>query len=119
MKRRPKAALKPRNIVLSITICGAICLAGVGYVWAKSQVYALGKEMKALEVQLEDLKHANARLQQNYATLCSPRELDAAVARLNLGLAAPRPDQIVRLVEPPREADREEKNYASNLLNGN
>lgn len=108
MKRRQRTALKPKNVIASIAICTVVCLAGVGYVWAKSQVYGLGREIKALEMRLDELRRTNALMRQTYATMCAPRELDAAVRRLNLGLAMPRPDQIVRLREPAAAV----KNYA-------
>ena len=111
MKRRQKPPLKPKNVILSIGVCAAICLAGVGYVWAKAQVFKLGKEIKVLEMRLDELRRGNVLLKQSYAAMCSPRELDAAVRRLELGLATPRADQIVRIEEPPAER---EKAYASN-----
>ena len=110
MRRRQKPALKPKYVICSIAVCAAVCLAGVGYVWAKSQVYGLGREIKALEMRLDELKRTNALMRQAYATMCNPRELDAAVQRLKLGLAAPRPDQIVRIQEPRAN---EETNYAA------
>lgn len=100
MKRRERSNLKPRYVVLSITLCAAVCLAGIGYIWAKAQVYHLGQEIKTFETRLDEIKRENAQLRQSYASECNPRELDAAVRRLNLGLAAPRADQIVRLPEP-------------------
>jgi cell division protein FtsL len=111
MKQRRKTALKAKNVILSIAICTAVCLAGVGYIWAKSQLYGLGREIKRLETKLDELKRTNALMHQAYAAMSSPRELDAAVRRLNLGLAAPRPDQIVRMREP---VPQRETNYAAN-----
>jgi hypothetical protein len=110
MRARTKTALKPKQVIVSITICVAVCLAGIGYIWAKAQVYGLGREIKGLETRLDDLKRTNALLSQSYATMCSPRELDLAVRRLNLGLTMPRPDQIVRMQEPLVE---QEKSYAA------
>lgn len=111
MKRRQKSALKPKQVILSIIVCGAIGLAGLGYVWAKAQVHSLGRDIKKLETHLDELRRTNALMRQAYATLCSPRELDAAVRKLDLGLAAPRPDQIVRIEEP---GGRPEQNFAAN-----
>jgi hypothetical protein len=100
MSRRKSARLKPKTILLSIVICGAVCLAGIGYVWAKTQVWDLSREIKRLETRRDELKRANDGLQRTYAAMCTPRELDARVKRLNLGLYAPQPDQIVRIPEP-------------------
>jgi hypothetical protein len=86
--------------MLSIAICGAVCLAGIGYIWAKTQVWGLSREMKALETRRDELKRANNTLERTYAAMCTPRELDARAKLLNLGLVAPQPDQFVRLPEP-------------------
>jgi hypothetical protein len=100
MSRRKAAPLKPATIVASICICAAVCLAGIGYVWAKTQVWRLSREIKGLETRRDELRRINDSLQRTYAAMCTPRELDARVKRLNLGLIAPQPDQIVRLAEP-------------------
>jgi hypothetical protein len=115
MSRRKSAPLKPQAVVTTIVVCAAVCLAGIGYVWAKSQVWTLGREMKALEVRRDDLKRANDALSRKYAGMCTPRELELRVKQLNLGLAQPRPDQFVRLAEPATLARKkaEGKLYAS------
>lgn len=115
MKNRERTNLKPRNVVLAIALCAAGCLAGVGYIWAKAQVYQLGREIRTLESRLDAIKRENAQLRQSYASECNPRELDAAVRRLNLGIAAPRADQIVRLPEP---APGQTQTYASARADG-
>ena len=108
MSRRKSARLKPRNVVLSIFTCCAVCLAGIGYVWAKTQVWGLSRDIKKLETRLDELKRTNDALQRTYAAMCTPRELDARVKRLNLGLSVPRPDQILRLPEPVPGAGKAE-----------
>jgi hypothetical protein len=100
MSRRKSPPLKAKTVVVSIAICGAVCLAGIGYVWAKTQVLGLSREIKQLETRRDELRRVNDALQRTYAAMCTPRELDARVKRLNLGLATPQPDQIVRLPEP-------------------
>jgi cell division protein FtsB len=81
-------------------VCGALCLAGIGYIWAKAQVWALSKQIKTLELRRDELKRNNERLEQRYASMCTPAQLDAEVKRLKLGLIVPHPDQMVRLEEP-------------------
>jgi hypothetical protein len=113
MKRKQKSApLKTKNVVLSIAVCGFVCLAGIGYVWAKAELNALGRQMKGLETRLDELKRRNGGLVQKYAEMCSPRELTAAVRRANLDLAQPSRDRIVVLPEP---GAGEEKRYAANV----
>ena len=115
MSRRKGAPLKPKTVIVSILICSAVCLAGIGYVWAKTQVWALGREMKALEARRDELKRGNDALSRTYAAMCAPRELDARAKRLNLGLVTPQPDQFVRLQEPTPIAQQaaETKIYAA------
>lgn len=105
MRRGKGTSLKPRAVVTSIVICAAICLAGIGYVWAKSQVWKLGRKQKELEVRLEKLKHDNSVLQRQFAAMCAPAQLDFRVRELKLGLIAPNPNHIIRMPsEFPRMA---------------
>jgi hypothetical protein len=97
MKRNKSSALKPKTVISSIVVCAAVCLSGIGYVWAKSQVWGLSREIKKLEVRLDELRRDNDGLQRRYSAMCSPSNLDARVRELNLGLSAPLPSQIVRL----------------------
>jgi hypothetical protein len=97
---RKRTPLKPRNVIGSIVLCAALCLAGIGYIWAKTQVLALSREKKALEQRLEDLKKKNDVLKQTYAAMCTQGRLDESVKRLKLGLSAPQPNQIIRKAEP-------------------
>jgi cell division protein FtsL len=114
MSRRKKT-LKPRSILLIISVCAILCLAGLGYIWAKTEVYYLGKQMKSLEVKLDALRSRNEALQRDYATLCTPKELEMRIKRLNLGLVMLPPDQVIRLPEPvePRASASETKVFAS------
>jgi len=113
--RRRKSELKSKSIVVTVSICGILCLAGIGYVWAKRQLYTLGKEMKTLEVQLDQLRSDNEALQGEYAVLCTPRELERRAKELHLGLILPPTDQIIRLDEPGVQVRQrgEPKIYAS------
>lgn len=101
MRRNKASSLKPKTVLTSIVICAALCLAGIGYVWAKNEVLGLGRDQKKLEVRLEELKRRNDVLQRTYAAMCSPAKLDARVKELNLGLASPLPSQIVRFPSEP------------------
>jgi cell division protein FtsL len=112
MKRRERTHLKPGAVIFTISACTVACLAGVGYIWAKSQVYSLGREMKALETRLDEVRRENAQLRQSYASECNPRELTAAVRRHNLGIVATQIDKIVRLPDPISE-NHTIKSYAA------
>ena len=103
-------------MITSIVICAAACLAGLGYVWAKTQVWALGREQKKLELRRDELKRRNDVLQQNYAAMCDPVYLSERVRELNLGLVSPHPSQIVRMpsVEPAKKEFGQKFNVATN-----
>ena len=115
MRRNKSTALKPKTVITSVIICACVCFAGIGYVWAKTQVWGLSRDIKKLELRLEELKRDNDILQRTYAEMCAPAQLDFRVQKLNLGLAAPLPSQIVRLPNHPQPGARksEVRNYAS------
>lgn len=107
--------MKPASVITSIVICAAACLAGIGYVWVKTQVWGLGRDIKKLEVRLEELKRNNDVLQRNYAGMCSHERLRERVRELQLGLAAPLPSQIVRMpsVEPLVQLKTQQQFYVA------
>lgn len=86
--------------LVALSLCLGIGGSGVGYVWQKSQISELGRELKKREQRLADLQFSNERLRRQLATLRSPRWLDQRVRELNLGLAPAQPGQILRLREP-------------------
>ena len=100
MRRRNGTELKPKTIICGIVVCSAICLAGIGYVWAKTEVWGLGDQIKKLEHRRDELKRNNDALQRQYAAMCTPARLDERVRELQLGLAEPAVHQIVRMQEP-------------------
>jgi hypothetical protein len=81
----------------------ALCLflggSGLGYVWQIDQIHKLGDELKRAEHKYERLHRQNEVRSQVLAALQSQAELEARIKQMNLGLVAPEPDQIVRLVE--------------------
>jgi cell division protein FtsB len=81
----------------------ALCLlfggTGVGYVWQKEQINILHDRMKAVEQRHQRLRADNEQLSRVLAGLQSPAQIEARIKRIDLGMVAPQPDQIVRLVE--------------------
>src|SRR5690242_18643245 len=98
MRRRKSSSLKPKSVMGAIGVCAFVSLAGIGYIWAKTEVYALGRQIKTLEVKLDELHHTNAAMKRDFAVMCTQNELGKRVK--SLGLVAPAPDQIVRIPEP-------------------
>ena len=107
MRRRKMSALKPQSVIVILVVCGAVCLSGIGYVWAKTQVWGLSRKMKTLELALDELKRNNDALEREYAAMCTHARLEAKVKELGLGLSLPAPNQIVRLPEPVTMEERE------------
>lgn len=86
---------------------GALCvisISALGYLWQQTEIHGLGREMKQLELRLEDLRRTNERLSRRYAEMTTPGALDRQVRELGLGLVAPQPSQIVRMSEPSESA---------------
>lgn len=100
MTKRRNQRLSTKAMVLIVGGCAFLCLACVGYLHEKTIINGLGKQIKGLELRLEKMQTENQALERTYATMCSPRELDLRVRQMNLGLAAPSPEQIVRMPEP-------------------
>jgi hypothetical protein len=85
-------------------LCLVIGGSGVGYVWQKSQIDELGRQIKQRELRLTSLQDQNKKFRDQLAMLRSPAQLDQRVRELNLGLGQPQPAQIWRLPEPPATA---------------
>lgn len=117
-RKRQTSAIRFGPAVMALVLCLCLGGAGVGYVWQKNQIHALGKQIKLRENRLDDLRRQNKVRADHLAHLRSPRVLDVRVKELNLGLAPARPEQILRLVELPyvTVSDEPEKRLAS-LLN--
>jgi len=81
-------------------LCALIGGSGVGYVWQKSRIDGLSKQIKDREQKLGALEASNEKLRKQLATLRSPAQLDRRVKELNLGLAPVLPNKVWRLTEP-------------------
>ena len=80
--------------------CLLITGSAVGYVWQKSKINQLGKEIQQKKGQLQQLIITNQKLVEQYAELHEPMRLEQRAKDLNLGLQPVGPDQLVRIVEP-------------------
>jgi hypothetical protein len=81
-------------------LCFLIAGSAVGYVWQKSQIYELGRQIRAREIRLSQLRSQNQRLTDQLAILRSPVMLDQRARQLNLGLGPAQPGQVCRLPDP-------------------
>ena len=67
----------------------------VGYVWQKSQIYQLGKQIREMESHLTQLARDNQVLDRQIDDLSSKVKLELRAR--SLGLAPAQPGQVVRL----------------------
>lgn len=99
-KKGQSAAIRFGPALKAFFLCSLIAGSAVGYVWQKSQIYQLGRQMRQCEIQLGQLRSQNQSLADELAILRSPVMLDKRARQLNLGLAPAQPGQVYRLPEP-------------------
>src|SRR5580692_9506173 len=97
-QKNQSAAIRFGPALKALFLCLLIAGSAVGYVWQKSQVYQLGKQIRQMELRLTQLARDNKKLDDQLADLRSPVMLDQRAH--NLGLAPAQPMQVVRLPEP-------------------
>ena len=102
------AAIRFGPTVKAFFLCVLIGGSGVGFVWQKSQIDDLGRQIGKREARLHELNEQNKKLRDQLATMRSPQFLEARIKELNLGLAMPQPSQVWRLAEPEPAPDRKE-----------
>lgn len=97
-RKNQSASIRFGPALKALFLCLLIAGSAVGYVWQKSQIYQLGKQMREKETDLTRLKLGNQKLEDQLADLRSVVMLDQRAH--NLGLVPALPMQVVRLPEP-------------------
>jgi cell division protein FtsL len=97
-RKSQAAAIRFGPALKALFLCLLIAGSAVGYVWQKSQIYQLGKQIHQMELRLTQLSRNNKKLDDQLADLRSPVMLDQRSQ--NLGLVPAQPMQVVRLPEP-------------------
>ena len=100
-RKNQSAAIRFYPALKALFLCLLIAGLALGYVWQKSQIYQLGRQITACESRLMQIRDENQRLGDQLAVLRSPVMLDQRVRELRLGLVPAQPTQIYQLVEPP------------------
>ena len=100
LRKSQSAAIRFGPVLKVVLLCFLIAGSAVGYVWQKSQIYQLGRQIRQCEIRLSQLKSDNQRLTDQLAILRSPMMLDQRARQLNLGLAPAQPGQVYHLPEP-------------------
>lgn len=96
-RKRSAPSVRLGPVFKAVVACFCIGLAGVGYVWQKNQLLALGKQMKKKEERLEQLQLENQERQRRLTHFRSPVYLEKRIKALRLGLTTPHPGQVVTL----------------------
>lgn len=99
-RKHQSAAVRFGPALKAFLLCAVIGGSGVGYVWQKSKLDELDREIKQREVRLAELKYQNQKLRDQLQMLRSPGPLRERVRELNLGMGPPLPGQVWRLPEP-------------------
>jgi hypothetical protein len=94
------AAIRFGPALKAFLLCLILGGSGVGYVWQKTQIEELGRDIRRRELHLLEVRESNKKLRDQLAWLRSPAKLDQRARELNLGLVQPQPDQIRPLAEP-------------------
>lgn len=92
--------------VKAFLLCLLLCGSGIGYVWQKSQIDDLGKQLLKRERRLKEVTDQNTKLRNQLAEMRGPRYLNMRIKELNLGLGPVPLSQVCKLAEPPRESPR-------------
>jgi len=102
-RKNQTAAIRYGPALKALCLCLFLGASGIGYVYQKDQINVLNERRRQCEVRLDQLRHQNERLARVLAALQSPAEIEARIKQLDLGMTAPQPDQVVRLVDamPP------------------
>ena len=100
-RRNQSAAIRFGPAIKALILCLVLGGSGVGYVWQKNQIYALGQQKKRCELTLDELRRQNRLRTEQLNHLKLPPVLGAKVKEFNLGLVEAQPEQILRLYEAP------------------
>jgi hypothetical protein len=99
-RKHQAVALRFGPVVKAFLLCLIIGGSAVGYVWQKSQIDELGRQIKQRELRYVELQNQNKKQRDQLAMLRSPANLEQRLRELNLGLGLPQQSQVWRLAEP-------------------
>ena len=116
-RKYQSAAIRFGPAIKAFLLCVLIGGSGVGYDWQKSQISELGQQIRRRRIRVGELVEQNEKLKKQLAVMRSPQFLEDRIRELNLGLVAPQPSQICRLVEPASDPVRTdgEQQYAQQM----
>jgi hypothetical protein len=113
-RKYQSAVIRFGPAIKALLLCLLIGGAGVGYVWQKSQIDELGRQIWKREMRLKELESQNERIRKQLAVMRSPQYLETRIRELNLGLVRPEPSQVW-LLQEPRTAQPQYAQQTGNL----
>jgi|SRR6478736_7181874 hypothetical protein len=99
-RKNESVALRFGPALKAFGLCVILGGAAVGYVWQKSQIDQLGRQIREREIKLGEVREQNKKLRDHLAILRSPGRLEQKLTELKLGLVLPSPGDIWRVNEP-------------------
>jgi cell division protein FtsB len=117
-RKNQAAEIRFGPVLKVVLLCSLIGGSAIGYVWQKSQIDHLGRQIAEREIKLKQLKNDNKLLSDQIAFLHSPVMLDRRAKDLNLGLAPAQPLQVVRLVDVPAAVEDDSRQFAQRPVAG-
>jgi hypothetical protein len=105
-RKSMSGAIRFGPAIKALLLCSLFVVSGVGYVWQKSLIADLNRQLKTHELALAEYRDRNKKLAEQLAGLKSPELLKERMRKSNLGLELPRSTQVWWLPEPagPRPA---------------
>ena len=100
-RKNQSAAVHFSAVLKVVLLCTLIGGSAIGYVWQKSEISRLGKQIVGAEKSLDQLRRDNKLLGDQLNVLHSPVMIARRAKELNLGLVDPLPAQKVVLLETP------------------
>lgn len=99
-RKNKSVAIRFGPAIKALLLCSLFVLSGVGYVWQKSLIADLERQIKHRESDLAKFRDQNKKSREHLAGLKSPEQLKLRLRELNLGLELPPSSQVWRLTEP-------------------
>ena len=94
------ASVRFGAVIRVCCLCLLVGASAIGFVWQKSEIGQLGKQISQREAKLRQLQVDNSRMTEAIGRLREPVMLDQRVRELNLGLVPAQPGQKIWLAEP-------------------
>lgn len=106
-RKNESVALRFGPALKAFGLCVLLGGAAVGYVWQKSQISQLERQIRDREIKLGEIREQNKKLRDHLAVLRSPGRLEQKLTELKLGLVLPQAGDVWRVSEPVAPATGE------------